>query len=89
MGKFNQILRSQFIYMKVAFKDEYDNLYVHEDIPNMETLTFKLSNATTESSLSYLRIANGKADNCIMYKVNIPQTNSQINLFSQIKEGVF
>lgn len=89
MGKFNQFPRSQYIFMKMAFKDEFDNLYIHEDIPNLETLTYRLINTTVETSLTISRVASGKSDNCLINKITIQYTTSQINQFSVTREGLY
>ena len=89
IGKFAQFPRQQFLYFKIAIKDEFDNLYMHEDLPALETLAFRLSNSTNDVNLAQLRIANGKSDSFYLFKITVQQTTNQINSFALTREGQY
>ena len=36
MGPFNQILRSNNLYYKFYLKDEFENVYIHEDLTRVD-----------------------------------------------------
>jgi hypothetical protein len=72
MGKFNMFPKKNFLYMKIALKDEFDNLYLHEDVSSIQSaadaLTYQLINANVVISLTVTEIAKGQSDNCLYYK---------------------
>jgi len=71
MGKFNMFPRSNYIYMKVYLKDEYENVYMHEDLTMVETIWPKLTNTTVDTNLTILRIGSGKASNALLFKITV------------------
>lgn len=50
MGPFNVLTRSSFIYLKLYLKDEFENVYIHEDLgaSTLEPIWAKLTNATAD-----------------------------------------
>ena len=46
MGKFNVFPRSNFIFMKYYLMDDFQNVYMHENLPAVQTLNVQLSNQT-------------------------------------------
>ena len=57
--------------MKMAMKDEFDNIYIHEDLPTVETLTYRLVNSTVETALTISRVASSSSPNCFINKITI------------------
>ncbi len=46
MGPFNVINRNSYIYMKFYLKDEFENIYIHEDLNKIDDIWPRLSNTT-------------------------------------------
>ncbi len=89
LGKFNVFPKTHFIYFKYFFKDDYENLYIHEDLPSLETVWPVLSNASMNLNLTWTRIANTKALNALIFKTTVVQTQASINSFALTREGQY
>jgi hypothetical protein len=63
MGPFNVLVRRNYIQMKLFLKDEFDNVYIHEDLNTVDPISPRLVNSTVETPLNLLKIAFGKANN--------------------------
>lgn len=85
MGSFNVFPRRNFIQMKLYLKDEFENVYIHEDLNTVDPITPRLVNSTVETQLSIVKVGSGKANNAQVYKVTV----QNIAQFSFTKEGLY
>jgi hypothetical protein len=63
MGSFNNFPRRNFIFMKFYLKDEFENVYIHEDLNTVDQITPRLVNSTVDTQLSIVKIGQGRANN--------------------------
>lgn len=71
MGPFNVMNRNGFIYMKYYLKDEYENVYIHEDLNKIDDIWPRFSNSSYDVNLTATRVALGRANNALIYKVTV------------------
>jgi hypothetical protein len=89
MGPFNQILRHSNLYFKFYLKDDFENVYIHEDLSKVEDIWPRLSNTTLDYNLSASRIAPTKALNSLVYKVTLVQTSTSLTTWGFTREGQY
>jgi hypothetical protein len=89
MGPFNQILRHSNLYFKFYLKDEFENVYIHEDLSKVEDIWPRLLNTTLDFNLTASRIAPSKALNCLVYKVTLVQTSTSLTAWAFTREGQY
>lgn len=63
MGSFNNFPRRNYIQMKLYLKDEFENVYIHEDLNTVDQITPRLVNSTVDTQLNIVKIGQGKANN--------------------------
>ena len=71
MGPFNQVLRSNNLYFKFYLKDEFENVYIHEDLSRVDDIWPRFANTTLDFNLTASRIAPTRALNSLVYKVTL------------------
>ncbi len=49
--------------MKLYLKDEFENVYIHDDLNTVDLITPRLVNSTVDTQLSIVKIALGKSNN--------------------------
>ena len=49
MGSFNVFPRRNYIQMKVYLKDEFENVYIHDDLNSVDLITPRLVNSTVDT----------------------------------------
>jgi hypothetical protein len=57
--------------MKFYVKDEFDNVYIHEDLNKIDDIWPRLANSSNDFNLTSTRIALGRANNALVFKVTI------------------
>jgi hypothetical protein len=71
MGPFNVILKKSYLYFKIYLRDEFENPYIHEDLNNVDAIIPRLVNTTVETLLTLTKIASGRANNALIYKITV------------------
>jgi len=71
MGPFNQVLRNTNLYFKFYLKDEFENVYIHEDLSRVDDIWPRFANASFDFNLTASRIAPTRALNSLVYKVTL------------------
>ena len=90
MGKFNVFPKIDYIYFKLYLKDEFSNVYIHEDLTTVETIWTQLSNTTVNTHLTVAtRLAAGKALNALTFKILVVQSAPTISSFAATVEGAY
>jgi hypothetical protein len=87
MGPFNQIVRSNNLYYKFYLKDEFENVYIHEDLTRVDDIWPRLGNTSLDFNLTSLRIAPTRALNSLVFKVILVQTQASLTSWSFTREG--
>jgi hypothetical protein len=59
IGKFNVIVRANYIYMKIYMKDEYENTYVNEEAITIDTMYANLRINGKDSNMTLARLHSG------------------------------
>ena len=83
------MLRNTNLYFKFYLKDEFENVYIHEDLTRVDDIWPRFANITYDFNLTALRIAPTKALNSLVFKVTLMQTQAQLTSWSFTKDGLY